>query len=248
MLKNQFQAGVKGFVLKYIVKTRKGGIMKINNLSKEQIVLALLVVVVIIGILILLINEQLSKAVIVSTMSEKNVISKEINEQNGLLSSNDTVKGLDKEEERIIIHIAGEVKQSGVYELPEGARVIDAIMAAGGETAYADLDSINLASAISDGEKIYVPSMIETKLNDKPYSNSNTNKGSSLRSSSNKININKASSKELEELPGIGPSKASSIIDYRNEIGRFSDLEQLTNVSGIGEKTLQKIKNKISVR
>ncbi|QTL97940.1 hypothetical protein GM661_08090 [Iocasia frigidifontis] len=220
--------------------------MKINSLSREQIVLALLVVVIIIGISILLINEQLSKAVIVSTVSEKNVISNEINEQNEVLLSNNTVEEVEKEDQRIIIHIAGEVKQSGVYELPGDARVIDAVMAAGGETSYADLDSMNLASPVFDGEKIYVPSIIETKLSDESYASGN--KLSSTGASSNKININKASSKELEELPGIGPSKASSIIDYRDEIGRFSDLEQLTAVSGIGEKTLQKIKNKISVR
>lgn len=222
--------------------------MKINSLSREQIVLVLLVVVIIIGISILLINEQLSKAVIVSTVSEKNIINNEISKQNEILSSNNTVEGVERETKRIIVHIAGEVKQSGVYELPGDARVIDAVIVAGGETAYADLDSMNLASPVFDGEKIYVPSMIETKLSNKFYNISNTNKGSGSGSSSNKININKATSKELEQLPGIGPSKASSIIDYRNEIGGFSDLEQLTAVSGIGEKTLQKIKNKISVR
>ncbi|AZO94985.1 helix-hairpin-helix domain-containing protein [Halocella sp. SP3-1] len=221
---------------------------RINNLSREQIVLVLLLVVIIIGVSFLLIREQVTKAVVVSTVNKKNDFNNESNGQNGILSTNDIVEGegVEKEDQRIIIHIAGEVKQSGVYELPGDARVIDAVMAAGGETSYADLDSMNLASPVFDGEKIYVPSIIETKLSDKSYVSGN--KLSSTGVSSNKININKASSKELEELPGIGPSKASSIIDYRDEIGRFSDLEQLTAVSGIGEKTLQKIKNKISVR
>lgn len=148
--------------------------------------------------------------------------------------------------EKILVHVAGEVLNSGVYELESGARVIDALMAAGGATSLANLDLINLAAPISDGEKIYIPSVIE-KI--KPL-----NQGSSYTSSaysgggSGKININTADTTELQKLSGIGPGKAKSIIDYRNKNGPFRSVDDLLNVSGIGEKTLEKIRDEIVVR
>lgn len=157
--------------------------------------------------------------------------------------SEESVKEIKNE--KILVHVAGEVLNSGVYELESGARVIDALMAAGGATSLANLDIINLAAPISDGEKIYIPSVIE-KINQFNQNSSFTSYSSG--GSSGKININTADASELQKLTGIGPGKAKSIIDYRNKNGPFKSVDDLLNVSGIGEKTLEKIRDEIVVR
>ncbi|HHU91760.1 MAG TPA: ComEA family DNA-binding protein [Halanaerobiaceae bacterium] len=152
----------------------------------------------------------------------------------------------EKESQKILVHVAGEVINSGVYELERGARVIDALMAAGGATSLANLDLINLAAPISDGEKIYIPSVIE-KLN-QLYQGGSTASSSSSGGAAGKININTADATELQKLSGIGPGKAKSIIDYRTKNGPFKSVDDLLQVSGIGEKTLEKIRDEIVVR
>lgn len=167
---------------------------------------------------------------------------------------NEEKKGSDNV---IMVHITGEVKNSGVYKLPVDARVIHAIKAAGGKTSLGDIDSLNLAAPIYDGDKIYIPSIVETMTkSDKTVSGANSGYrmdndifySGNLSNNSEKININRATSKDLQKLSGIGPSKAGSIIDYRKEIGRFQSVDELLDVSGIGDKTLEKIKDKISIR
>lgn len=155
---------------------------------------------------------------------------------------------IEVEESKIFIHVVGEVINSGVYELTEGSRIIDAVQAAGGATSLANLDNVNLAAPIYDGQQIYIPSVID-KLN-QLSSGSSTGSISSSHSnnSSNKININTASSSELQNLSGIGPSKADYIIDYRNDKGPFKKVEELLEVSGIGESTLEKIRDDVVVR
>jgi len=135
--------------------------------------------------------------------------------------------------EPLIIHIAGAVARPGVYSLKEGSRVFDALSIAGGETKEANLSKINLATPLRDGIQIIIP--YETN-------NSETSNGSPGR-----ININAASQSLLETLPGIGPSKASAIIKYRLENNYFLTIEDLMNVSGIGEKTFSALKDLIDV-
>ncbi len=151
---------------------------------------------------------------------------------------------LDKNE-FIIVHITGEVKNPGVYKLEDGARVIDAINLAGGPLPTADLDKVNLADFLRDGSKIYIPPKLENSGN-----GIRSQAGSSITkinaSESDKVNINTASKEELESLPGIGPTLAQRIIEYREENGPFSSAEDLLNVKGIGEKKLEKIKDQIT--
>lgn len=142
----------------------------------------------------------------------------------------------------VVVHVTGEIKNPGVYRLEEGARVIDAVNLAGGPLPSADLDRINLANFLKDGSKIYIP-----PKDDNLDSNSkNQNALKVVPERKDKININTASKGELESLPGIGPTLAQRIIEYREENGLFSSAEDLLNVKGIGEKKLEKIKDQIT--
>lgn len=145
----------------------------------------------------------------------------------------------------IIIHIAGAVENSGIQKLHENSRIADAIEAAGGLTADANINSINLAQKIIDGQKIYIPSIDDDEITETvvemPVETMETVEYM------DSININTASQTELETLPGIGPSTASKIIEYRKENGKFSSIEDVQNVSGIGESKYAQIKDKIVV-
>ena len=136
----------------------------------------------------------------------------------------------------IVIHVAGAVNAPGLVRLKSDGelRVADAIEAAGGATADADLDSLNLARVIADGEKITVP--------DKTAQTSGTSAGSS-----DIININTASAEQLQTLPGIGKVMADNIVDYRTTHGGFSTVEEIKEVDRIGDKLFEKIKDKITV-
>lgn len=152
--------------------------------------------------------------------------------------------------DKIKVYICGMVKNPGVYEIDEGARIIDLLEVAGGESEDACLEIINLAQPVSDGQRIYVPSREE-------ITDENTG-GSSIffaedllsdyQSSGNKlININEANLQELQELPGIGPALANNIIEYRKKNGAFKTKEELKNVTGIGDKKYEKICELISI-
>lgn len=158
----------------------------------------------------------------------------------------------EKEEEQenfIIIHITGEIKTPGIIKIKENSRLADAIEAAGGLTENADINKINLAYIISDGQKIYIPN-INDKTED--YVNSEAGNGVIIENmeSNNKklVNINTATQAELETLTGIGASTALKIINYRKENGKFNNIEEIKNVSGIGEAKYEVIKNNICVR
>lgn len=139
----------------------------------------------------------------------------------------------------IVIYICGAVKESKVITLKENSRICDAIDAVGGLSNEADLSNINLAYILEDGEKIYIP-----KKGEEIQSITT----STLNSSSNKININKATQTELETIPGIGPSTALKIINYRKENGKFFSIEDIKNVSGIGDAKFESIKEYISIK
>ena len=145
---------------------------------------------------------------------------------------------IPEKEEEITIHIIGEVKYPGIVILKTGQRIIDAIDAAGGETEEADLNKINLAQLLSDGDKIYVPSINDNEIEE--Y------KDTTSRSST--VNINTATLEELTSLPGIGESTAQRIIDYRKQNGKFKNIDDLKNVSGIGESKFNNLKEKITAK
>jgi competence protein ComEA len=125
-------------------------------------------------------------------------------------------------EQFLYVHIVGEVKTPGMYQLPLGARLVDGVFAAGGLTADADNSSVNLARELSDGEQIVVLKVGEI-----------AEAGGSAPGGL--ISINRATAEQLEELPGIGPALSSRIIAYRDANGGFKTKEDLLNVSGIGD-------------
>jgi len=158
----------------------------------------------------------------------------------------------EKEEEisEIFIHVAGAVEKPGLYQLSSDARVNDALISAGGLASDADREwfnkSINLAQKLSDGIKLYIP--FKGEAEEASFSDSDSGVDMVLGSEiQGKININTASVSDLDFLPGIGPAYAQRIIDYRKENGAFGSIEEIMNVAGIGEGTLEKIKEKISV-
>ena len=139
----------------------------------------------------------------------------------------------------LIIDVTGEVVSTGVYELPAGSRVIDAIKAAGGARAKAALSDLNLARIIKDGEQIYVDPIYKAGASIRTGSKAAVPRGP--------ININRASASELDSLDGIGPVIAKRIIAYRTTNGAFLAVEDLLKVSGIGDAKLAQFKEKLRV-
>ena len=139
---------------------------------------------------------------------------------------------------KVTIDISGEVMRSGVYEFMEGSRINEALAAAGGLSVQADREwvdkNLNRAETLIDGQKIYIPKKGET-LGDKVVPNSG------------KISLNRATVDELDTLPGVGPAIATRIIEYREKVGGFKNINEIKLVSGIGEKMYERIKDKISL-
>lgn len=142
----------------------------------------------------------------------------------------------------IVVHVAGAVEKPGVYEMQEGERIYQAIEKASPK-AEADINLLNLASRLSDGQKIIVPKKGESLPSESlgqgalPTGEGNTDK----------ISLNQATKEELKQLPSIGDKRADDIIAYRESHGGFKKIEELKEVSGIGEKTYDKLKDKVSL-
>lgn len=141
----------------------------------------------------------------------------------------------------LLVDVAGWVRHPGVYEFEEGARVIDAIDAAGGARTGALLESLNLAAPLTDGSQILVPK--EGEQGTEPVAGAS---GSGALPGG-PINVNTASATELEALPGVGEVIAQAIVDYRTENGPFATVDQLLDVSGIGDATLENIRDLVTV-
>ena len=154
---------------------------------------------------------------------------------------------IDEEKAEIIIHVTGQVEKEGIVKLTEGSRVIDAIEASGGATQEANLSKINLAYLLEDGMKLYIPSKND-KQEEEQVSSISTDKQDGNSKQTLKVNINTATSEELQKLPGIGEAMANRIITYRKQNGKFIKLEDLKNVSGIGEAKFKNIKNYIYIK
>ena len=156
----------------------------------------------------------------------------------------------DKDNSTVIyVHLCGEVMNSGVYEVATGSRVIDLIELAGGFTKEAAGDYINQALVVSDGQRIYIPSLEEIKELPKHSELLVADVATSVQTTEQKrININLADAKELMELPGVGEAKAASIIEYRNTNGSFQSIEDLMKIPGIKEGLFQKVSPHITVR
>lgn len=200
---------------------------------------------------------------------EKNILKDEVIDdveekiEEGTENVEDFENEIINDNEKIYVYITGEVNNPGIVVLPIGSRIVDAIDCAGGITQKADIMKVNLVYMLQDGMKVNIPSSIELKnnpnfeyitmssgdeKNDSNIKNATTvdTKSESAFKVSN-VNINTATQTELETLPGIGPSLALKIINYRKENGKFKSIEELKSVNGIGENKYEEIKKYIYV-
>lgn len=216
-----------------------------NLTDKQRKIIVVIGITVAIIIMMFIYQKAGSKQILEqddSTMLIQN--SDKLNQSDDILNKSDT------ENRQIVVHIAGEVKSPGVVKLKEGERIEDAIEKAGGLTENAEINNVNLAYVLEDGVKIIIPRKnLETE---EKIINEDAGRGVILEDSfeDNKImvNINKATESDLEKLSGVGASLASKIIEYRNKNGKFSSIEDIKNVSGIGESKFNAIKDYIYVK
>ena len=235
-----------------------------NNLDNKKVIAIIICMIVLIGIGVFLYVSQNSyenedSIDILDAMEEEMFLENYTNDvsqtsANEIAQENIIENEVIEEAQKIAIHITGEVKKTGIIYLEKGARIVDAISAAGGATKNANLDQVNLAYVLEDGQKIYIPNKKE-KLEAGAYiiENSGNNvlvekgKSSSTKGVGGKVNINSANQTELETLPGIGPSLAQNIIEYRESNGNFEKIEDIQNVKGIGDSKYSNIKEKICI-
>gem|GEM_PF-872106 len=150
----------------------------------------------------------------------------------------------------LVVHVAGQVKLPGVYELSQGDRVIDAVKSAGGFLSSADTNHLNLAQRVEDGAQIYVPKPGEQERPDQQLKGALTGgsgESGSSDASGHLININTASRDELESLPGVGPTLAQRIIDWRTQHGDFTSVEELASVKGVGPAIMGEITSLVTL-
>ncbi|WP_049523395.1 helix-hairpin-helix domain-containing protein [Streptococcus pseudopneumoniae] len=158
------------------------------------------------------------------------------------VSENEVKKEEPVEQDLITVDVKGAVKAPGIYDLPVGSRVNDAVQKAGGLTEQADSKSLNLAQKVSDEALVYVPTKGEEAASQQA--------GSGVASSTSKdkkVNLNKASLEELKQVKGLGGKRAQDIIDHRESNGKFKSVDELKKVSGIGAKTIEKLKDYVTV-
>ncbi len=226
--------------------------------KKERIIGAIVLLVVLGSILLFVSNmrkpQEFSQKEVLEMFNEEGDSGMESTKK--ISSKSETVneeKNQDEKAERknIVVEIKGEVVKPNVYTLAENSRVNDIIEKAGGLTSEANINNINRASLLSDGECIVIRN-INDKDADVQEENLNSkvntlSQGGNVASNGDSININTASKDELKTLSGIGDTKAEAIIEYRDSNGGFKSIDELKNVSGIGEGTLNKIREKINI-
>ena len=218
----------------------------ILNLSKKQKIFISLVIIIIFALVLIYVYQKLYEE------DSEIILSNNINDVT--LNTNEIgTKEEKNDEEKVVVHVIGEVNNPGVVTLPEGSRIIDAINKAGGKTEEADLSKINLAFIVEDGTQIYIP-RINENLNQINLISDGAGIGVIINDSNLeenkeevKVNINTANKEKLETLPGIGETTAQKIIDYRETNGKFKTIEDIKNVSGIGEAKYESLKDKITV-
>lgn len=199
--------------------------------KKERTVIILLIMVIVLLSIISFFNKNYSTVT-------KDELGDEVDPEDLLIEleepENETEDGI------IMVHISGQVYNPGLVELPSNSRVIDAVNLAGGLKKDADLDKINLAKKLADEEKIYIPKIGEEETTMENYTNMESSSG-------DKININTCTKEELTSLPGIGEVLAGRILEYREQ-NPFNTIDDIKNVSGIGEKKFESIKELIRIR
>lgn len=224
----------------------------INKNQKIVLVMLSIIAVISIGIYFLFYKEN----------NEYSAIEDSSNILENISQNSNT--SLPEIKETILVHITGCVNKQGIVKLKEGARIANAIDAAEGLSEKADMNQINLAYPLEDGQKIYIPSVDDTSINSSDKSSEKeyvtTNPGDNVimedisDNNSRKgetnvmININTATQAELESIPGIGPSTALKILEYRQSNGKFSSIEDIKNIKGIGDAKYESMKNSITVK
>ena len=164
----------------------------------------------------------------------------------GSSTANGSPSGATKKGVRVTVHVAGAVAKPGVYDLAGGARVIDAVEAAGGGTPDADLNRLNLAAKVADGQRVLVQRVGEVAPAGSASAGGSGSGGGSA-DPSGLVNLNSATQAELEALPGIGPSLAGAIVTERERRGGFRSVNELRDVRGIGEKRFADLKDKVTI-
>lgn len=237
-------------------------ITKIKKIDKDYVIIGVIVIAVIIFMIINLgkikefenkDNDKITNVESsINTENDKNEENKEQKDDN---SKEQIVNGGG-----IFVHIDGYINNPGVYEIKENDRIKTLIDKAGGFKEGYSIKNINLAAKLSDGDKIYIPSVSEEK-NSENNNNNNINinssgKGQNVKTDRNnvsimknnsKININTANISELKQITGIGESTANKIIDYRENVGKFKKIEDIKEVKGIGDAKYESLKNKITI-
>ena len=205
--------------------------------SKEKRLLFLLGALLFLGLVLRFVLPEKDAFMVQDTSREGAFINNEHGAQG------ESGKVLFPEEEKVIIvHITGAVVNPGVYTLEEGSRVFHVVEKAGGHLEDADLERINLAQPLYDGQPVFIP-----HISDRDNSSTGEGQPPAGDPSVAKVNINTANKAQLETLPGIGSVKAQNIISYRQKHGPFQSIEDLVNVNGIGEKTLEGMRDFITI-
>ena len=234
-------------------------ITKIKKIDKDYVIIGVIVIAIIIFMIINLgkINEFENKdndkmTNVESSINTDNDKSEENKEQKDDNSKEQIVNGGG-----IFVHIDGYINNLGVYEIKENDRIKTLIDKAGGFKEGYSIKNINLAAKLSDGDKIYIPSVSEEKVSENNNNNINSSgKGQNVKTDRNnvsvmknnsKININTANISELKQITGIGESTANKIIDYRENVGKFKKIEDIKEVKGIGDAKYESLKNKIII-
>ena len=236
-------------------------ITKIKKIDKDYVIIGVIVIAVIIFMIINLgkikefenkDNDKMTN--VESSINTDNDKSEENKEQKDDNSKEQIVNGGG-----IFVHIDGYINNPGVYEIKENDRIKTLIDKAGGFKEGYSIKNINLAAKLSDGDKIYIPSVSEEKASENNNNNINMNssgKGQNVKTDRNnvsvmknnsKININTANISELKQITGIGESTANKIIDYRENVGKFKKIEDIKEVKGIGDAKYESLKNKITI-
>ena len=205
--------------------------LPVSRMLRYKVIAGALLLVVTFAVFLLQSKEKDSQWIVSTEAESKMEEPQEIQIQESE-TSNDELSA----KEEVTVDLDGEVRNAGVYTLPGGSRVFEALEKAGGLTENADTRNINLAALLTDGTKIYFPSKEEVAL-EQDFSGAQ----------SGVINLNTANATQLQELPGVGPSTAEKILSYREQNGNFKNVKDLLNVSGIGEKTFAKFEAMICV-
>lgn len=206
--------------------------IRLVHLLKKNFLFVIIVLIVISIVIILKFQETKSNY----TEDENDILDLLEKEESNLELTSENIE----EETTYIVDIKGEVNRPGVYEVNTTSRVNDVIQLAGGFTDEADQNFVNLAQKVQDEMVIIIP-----KIGEEHQILSGS---SNMTIDDSRVNINQASKEELETLPGIGPAKAQAILDFREENGSFKEVEDLLQVNGIGEKTLENLIEYIDVR